>query len=166
MKKLESKDADSFLFPNPTDKTKHITRKALNQVCDRLKKKNPEFSNLHPHALRHTCATQLINSGAKLHEVREVLGHKKYDTTLIYTHIPTEILKQRVDAATTVQLSLTDKIKNFFFPPQKATLINLTNDNSKFIIGRNAELLKLTELATKNCNTILMGGIGSGKTHL
>jgi len=165
IKNINTKDPEAFLFPKPGNPAAHISRKAMNQLCYRIKKKDPDFKHLHPHALRHTCATQLINSGAALHEVRDILGHRKYDTTLIYTHIPQEILKQRIDKATKTKLSLFVKIKSFFFPAP-TTLINLTREASKFIIGRNTELIKITELANKNCNVILMGGIGVGKSHL
>ena len=166
IKSIDTKNPEAFLFPSKSDSTKHITRKAINQLCYRLIEKNPELKDLHPHALRHTCATELINSGAKLHEVREVLGHKKYDTTLIYTHIPQEVLKQRIDKATATQLSFFDKIKSFLFPQQNATIINLTNEASKFLIGRTAEITKAVELVEKKCNIIFMGNIGVGKTHL
>jgi integrase/recombinase XerD len=166
IKTINTRDPEGFLFPSKSDSTKHITRKAINQLCYRLIEKYPELKHLHPHALRHTCATELINSGAKLHEVREVLGHKKYDTTLIYTHIPQEVLKQRIENATTVPLTLIDKIKSYIFPSKKSTLINLTNESSKFLIGRTAELTKAVELVEKKCNMILMGNIGVGKTHL
>lgn len=166
IKKIDTKNPEAFLFPKPTNPTLHISRKAMNALCSRLKSKYPEFKNLHPHALRHTCATQLINSGSNLVEVKEILGHKKYDTTLIYTHIPQEVLKSRIDAATETKLSFFDSIKSFLVPPQKATIINLTNEASKFLIGRTAELTKAVELVSKNCNIIFMGGIGVGKTHL
>jgi hypothetical protein len=166
IKKIDTKNPEAFLFPKPNNNALHISRKALNALCDRLKNKHPELKNLHPHALRHTCATQLINSGSNLVEVKEILGHKKYDTTLIYTHIPQEVLKSRIDKATETQLSFFDKIKSFLFPQQKATIINLTNEASKFLVGRNAELTKAVELVEKKCNIIFMGRIGVGKTHL
>lgn len=166
IKRIDTKNPEAFLFPKPNNNALHISRKALNAVCDRLKSKHPELKNLHPHALRHTCATQLINSGSNLVEIKEILGHKKYDTTLIYTHIPQEVLKSRIDKATENKISFFDKIKSFLFPQQKATIINLTNEASKFLVGRNAELTKAVELVEKKCNIIFMGGIGVGKTHL
>jgi GTP-binding protein EngB required for normal cell division len=166
VKTIDTKNPEAFLFPKAKNATEHISRKAINQLCWRIKKKDPDFKHLHPHALRHTCATQLINSGAQLHEVRDILGHKKYDTTLIYAHIPQEILKQRIDKATEIKLSFWAKLLSFIFPAKTATLINLTNEASKFIIGRSTEIVKATELANKNCNVIFMGPIGVGKTHL
>lgn len=164
IKGLKQKFPDSYLFAK-SDGTP-ISRKALNQVCDRLKEKHPEFSNLHPHTLRHTCATQLMATGAKLHEIKEILGHSKYDTTLIYTHIPQEVLKSRIDKMTETKISFFQKVKNYLFPPKRATLINLSQEATQFIVGRTEELLRVTELINKNCNVILLGGIGVGKSHL
>jgi hypothetical protein len=164
LKGFKEKNPDTYLFANSDGKP--ITRYALNKLCKKLSRKHPEFSNLHPHALRHTCATQLLSSGAQLHEIKTILGHAKYDTTLIYSHIPQEILKQRIDKMTETKLSPWQRFKNYLFPPRRASLINLSNEASQFIVGRTPELLKVTENINKNVNTILIGGIGSGKTHL
>ncbi len=161
---LKDISPDSYLFANSDGE--HISRKALNMVCDRIKQKDPSFKNLHPHALRHTCATQLLSSGAQLHEIKDILGHKKYDTTLIYAHIPQEVLRQRIDKMTEVRLSFFDRVKSFFFPVKRASLINITNTSNSFTIGRSNDLEKVLDLVNKNVNVIFLGGIGVGKTHL
>jgi len=40
--------------------------------------------NVHPHRLRHTCATQLLNAGCKVTSIQHILGHKRLNTTMIY----------------------------------------------------------------------------------
>lgn len=49
---------------------------------------------IHPHALRHTCATHLLRGGADIRHVQAILGHKKLDTTALYTRVVIEDLRE------------------------------------------------------------------------
>ena len=63
-----------------------IVKRYLGQVSE-LEKKSP-------HVLRHTFATHLLNRGADLKAVKELLGHESLSTTQIYTHVTTERIKK------------------------------------------------------------------------
>lgn len=158
-------ESDSYLFPSPSLEGKHISRKTMWEAIDLIRKKT-NIPNLHPHALRHSFATHHLSAGTSLAEIKEMLGHTNYNTTLIYAEIPTEELRNRVNAVTASPLKWYQKLYNFLVPKPLDKIINIDFTESYFTIGRNPELMNLNTNINKNINTLLIGNIGVGKSHL
>ncbi len=55
--------------------------------------------NIHPHMLRHSFATTLLENGAPIRQVQELLGHSKVETTMIYTQVSTRLKREGYDKA-------------------------------------------------------------------
>ena len=166
VKERKPEKESDYLFPSTYGE--HLSRKAVNKFCDRLKKTNPSLRDLHPHALRHTFATTMLANGAELHHVKEMLGHTSYDTTLIYNHTPIELLRKHVDNATAKKENLILAwIKKVLNIQKKApSFIQFSNNPENFIVGRNDEMMQMVDSLNKNINTILTGPVGVGKSHL
>lgn len=158
-------DNDSWLFPSSTSKEGHITRFAVNKLLDR-KKYKLNIQNLHPHALRHTCATAQLANGAELVHIKELLGHENLNTTTIYTHVPDEILRSNIERATYEKKGLFQKLKTLLFGEKSKKLISISQNINLPAIGRTDVVDKLQSYANRDINTILLGPIGVGKSHI
>ncbi|MCW0220161.1 MAG: tyrosine recombinase XerC [Prosthecobacter sp.] len=78
---------------------KRITPQAIADVVDKYWKKSGLPVHVTPHKLRHSFATLLLNNGADLRSVQELLGHASLSTTQIYTHVSTQRMKEVYEAA-------------------------------------------------------------------
>ena len=71
-----------------------LTAKGVQYILDKLIKKSSLTTNIHPHIFRHTFATHLLDNGADMRTVQELLGHSSLSSTQIYTHVTTSALQK------------------------------------------------------------------------
>ncbi len=89
---LADNDDHGILFVNHTGTP--LTPRSIQRVCTRFRKCLPVDRPLTPHKLRHSFATHLLNHGANLRVVQELLGHNSLATTEIYTYVSPTQLKE------------------------------------------------------------------------
>lgn len=88
---LQSKTKTNILLLNNNGEP--LSQRGIQLVIDNVVRDASLKHNISPHVLRHTFATDLLNNGADLKSVQELLGHSSLSTTQIYTHITNERLR-------------------------------------------------------------------------
>ena len=95
---LEQKnDKSFFLFPGYSKKSSlsaHISTRTVYSIVKKYIKKISNNESLSPHSIRHSFATHLLDNGANIMSVKELLGHASLSSTQIYTHVKIEKLKK------------------------------------------------------------------------
>ena len=88
---LNKKDSEYLFISNAL---KPITRQGLFKIIKKECIRAGIKKNVYPHILRHSFATHLLNHGANIRIIQELLGHEDITTTEIYTHLSNETIKK------------------------------------------------------------------------
>ena len=89
---LMKKTSHSTLFVN--SRGEPLTARGVRYMLNEMMKKASIHTKIYPHMMRHTFATHLLNNGADLRTVQELLGHSQLSSTQVYTHVTKEHLRK------------------------------------------------------------------------
>ncbi|GAB3067400.1 tyrosine recombinase XerC [Virgibacillus ainsalahensis] len=81
----KTKNPSDFIFLNARGNP--LTTRGIRMILNKIVEKAALTVHVHPHKLRHTFATHMLNEGADLRTVQELLGHENLSSTQIYTHV-------------------------------------------------------------------------------
>ncbi|MBN1442966.1 MAG: tyrosine recombinase XerC [Planctomycetes bacterium] len=94
--RTNDRDPDALFLNRFGDR---LSSRSIRKILDKYIKVTGLNQKTSPHTLRHSFATHLLNRGANLRMVQELLGHKHLSTTQIYTHVTTDSIKKQYEEA-------------------------------------------------------------------
>lgn len=118
-----TKNDEKILFLN--SRGEKLTERGLENIVQESSLKCGFGQKVHPHMIRHTFATTLLNNGADLRIIQELLGHESISTTAIYTHVTYEDLKRTYQAC---------------FPKAKTSFTGKPNEDKAVIFDFNGTM--------------------------
>lgn len=95
-RKLDVRNSE-YLFLNKDGN--RLSDRYVRKIIDDIIVKASISMHVSPHMLRHTFATEMLNNGADLVSVKDLLGHESLNTTSIYTHVSDEMIRKVYDKA-------------------------------------------------------------------
>lgn len=93
--KLLNKNNYDLIFLN--NHGKPISRQGFNFILNNIRKEVKIDKDITPHTLRHSFATHLLERGADIRSIQEMLGHENISTTNIYTYVVNNVLRENYD---------------------------------------------------------------------
>ena len=89
-------EPENYLFPSlrRNSRNGHIAVKTVFNIAKKYLQQVSDDEKLSPHSLRHTFATHMLNNGADLMAIKDLLGHSSLSSTQVYTHLQPEKLKK------------------------------------------------------------------------
>lgn len=92
LRKNQDENLPTQLFLN--NHGKPLTTRGLEYILKSIENKTGVYLSLHPHKLRHTFATHLLDNGADLRVIQELMGHASLSSTQVYTHVSMERMQK------------------------------------------------------------------------
>lgn len=90
---IEPKQQNPYLFKSRSGRNGHLTTMSVSLIVKQAAKRANIKKRVHPHTLRHSFATHLLDQGTDIRYIQEFLGHKRITTTELYTQVSRVSLK-------------------------------------------------------------------------